>query len=164
MSLPSGERARQRRRCWFRASTSSKYVVTRSQCGYFLGHWSAKFRRSVRCSGEGCPFCASGLDPRAFVYVFVEDPRDGVMVWELGSRLFDLAVEIDEAALRGQACRIQVWREGTAVNSAVSARCLEHLALDELDISAFVNSLGKVPEGVESQLSSSRENAFQHPA
>lgn len=158
MSIPDAQYlGKQRRRCWLRASTQSKYVTTRSAVGYFIGHWSAAARRSLRCEGSGCPICASGGEPKAFMYCFVELAEGEVMVWEISPRLLDLAMEIDELAKRGIACLVQIWREGTAQNSPVSARVLDQKELDELDIVPFIDSLGYQRDHFATPHSPSRE-------
>jgi hypothetical protein len=140
--LPESSPGKQRRNCWLRVGTITKYVVVRSKVGWFLGHWSAKLRRTIRCSGESCTICASGAEPRVFTYVFVHTEDHEVLVWEIPERLFALAQEIEQSLMQGPGCVLALSREGTAINARLSASIVGFEEVDELDITAFVETLG----------------------
>ena len=142
MSLPDHSPGKQRRSCWFIASTVSKYVVVRSRVGWFAGHWIGRANRSIRCAGDDCATCASGHEPRVFTYVFLEDQFGEVRVWEIPERLFDLAREIESSVMEGPGSELVISREGTAKNSAICASITGYRDVEELDIGKFVDTLG----------------------
>ena len=131
---------KRRRRCWFSASTTTKYVTVRSECGWFLGHWSGG---SVRCdSTPDCSICASGAGQRLFTYLFVEDEHGEILVLEIPERLIDLAEELGDAVGTNLAIR----REGTARNSRIEIIVVGSEVVDTLDIWPFVDTLGRCRE------------------
>ena len=142
-SIPDRATGRRRMGCWFRVGSTAKYVVVRSRVRFFMGHFSGRHGRSLRCPGDGCPFCNAGGQPEAFTYVMVEDSQAAVLVWEISRRLRSFAQEVDDLVARGSSPRIQVWREGTASNSPIDARVVDLVPLDEIDIQPFVDTLGR---------------------
>lgn len=133
---------RNRRSAWFRASTVTKYLRIRSQVGWFRGHWTKKAGGSVRCIGAECVFCSSGDRARVFLYVFVEDAEGEVLVWEIPWRLRDVAYELEQQTWKGVGCVVSVCREGVMSNSRICASIVGEERVEELDIWAFVDSLG----------------------
>lgn len=142
MSLPDSSPGKQRRNCWLRVGTVTKYVVCRSKVGWFRGHWSRKMRRSIRCAGDACPICASGETARVFTYVMVQVEGGEVLVWEIPERLYELAQELDSSLFGGPGEVLSIVREGTALNSRLHACIVGHEDCDELDINTFVSTLG----------------------
>lgn len=135
MSLPEAPK-RQRRRCWFHASTVTVYVKTRSKVGWFWGHWVGG---AARCPGiDLCSVCASGAERRLFTYVFIELERGEVMVFEIPERLHHLSKTLDEAV----GTTLAISRDGTARNSRINILDVGLEDADELDVWPFVNSLG----------------------
>ena len=131
---------RRRRRCWFRASTTTKYVTVRSECGWFLGHWSGG---AVRCdSSAECSICASGAGQRLFTYIFIEDEHSEILVFEIPERLVDLAEELGESV----GTQLAIRREGTAKNSRIEVIVVGSEVVDTLDIWPFVDTLGRSRE------------------
>lgn len=142
MALPERSVGKARRRCWFSASTVSKYVVVRSKVAWFGGHWIGSARRSIRCSGKECTICKSGAVARVFTYVFVEQEDNEILVFEIPERLFGLAQELEASATGGPGCRLSISREGSAKNSAIVAMIVGFEECEELDSEAFVRTLG----------------------
>lgn len=134
MSLPKVPKQR-RRRCWFSASTVTAYVTVRSDVGYFLGHW--KSGGTVRCSGKECSICESGANQRLFTYIFVEDERGEVLVFEIPERLYPLSQELESAV----GTQLAIRREGTARNARIEVLITAYAPSESLDIWPFVNSL-----------------------
>lgn len=146
MALPERSPGKQRRRCWFSPSSTTKYVTIRSKVGWFEGHWIGKANRSIRCSGKSCTICASGHSPRVFTYVFVEEQSGEILVWEIPERLFDLAREIEGSVFEGVGVVVAVGREGVYANSAITAVVVDEREAEELDIQTFVATLGLPPQ------------------
>lgn len=125
-----------RRRCWFRASTITKYVTIRSEVGWFIGHWKGG---AVRCPGpELCTICASGATKRLFTYVFIEDEHGEVLVFEIPERLRELAEELEDEV----GTQLAIVRDGTARNSRIDVLHVGREPSEKLDIWPFVNTLG----------------------
>ncbi len=136
MPLPRVPKQR-RRRCWFHASTVTKYVTVRSECGWFLGHWSGG---AVRCdSSAECSICASGAAQRLFTYVFIEDEHGEVLAFEIPERMRDVAEELEDAV----GTQLAIRREGTARNSRIEIITTGSEVVEKLDIWPFVDTLGK---------------------
>lgn len=140
MSLPRVPKQR-RRRCWLHASTVTKYVTVRSECGWFLGHWSGG---CVRCdSSSECSICASGANQRLFTYIFVEDEHSEILAFEIPERLRDLADELEDSV----GTQLAIRREGTARNSRIDIIITGSEVVEKLDIWPFVDTLGKKAPG-----------------
>lgn len=138
-SLPRVPKKR-RRRCWFRASTTTKYVTVRSECGWFLGHWSGG---AVRCDSTAeCSICASGAGQRLFTYIFIEDEFGEILTFEIPERLIDLAEELGDSV----GSQLAIRREGTARNSRIDIIIVGSEVVDKLDIWPFVDTLGRSRE------------------
>lgn len=131
---------RHRRHCWFKASTITKYVTVRSECGWFLGHWSGG---AVRCDQTPeCSICASGADQRLFTYIFIEDENAEILTFEIPERLVDLAEELGDSV----GSQLAIRREGTARNSRIEILVVGSEVVDKLDIWPFVDTLGRSRE------------------
>lgn len=141
--IPERGPSKKRRRCWLKASPTTRYVTLRSSIGWFLGHWSPRFGGCVRCPGPDCPICESGLDPIAFTYAFVELEDGEVMVFEFPERLRELVMDIDSSPTRGVGCQVAIRREGPHRNSAISALVTGFEAVEEIDLQPFLSTLGK---------------------
>jgi hypothetical protein len=160
--LPDSSPGKQRRNCWLRVGTVTKYVVVRSKVGWFRGHWSRQIGRSIRCAGDGCTICATGVQARVFTYVMVEDQNGEVLVWEIPERLFALAQELEASLFNGPGCVLGIVREGTAKNSRLNAFITDQQDTEELDIWAFVDTLGGTLDNASS--SSLKESALSKAA
>lgn len=143
MSLPRKRENQRRRSVWFRVSTVPKQILTRSEVGFFEGHWISRNFGSVRCPGEGCTVCAAGRELQAWLYVFVEVDGGEVLVWNIPNRLRELAEQIDDHASRGLGLRLALWREKPASNAPILHHCLEPESIETLDIDTFVDTLGR---------------------
>lgn len=139
MNLPDRPEQR-RRRCWFHASTVTKYVTIRSEVGWFLGHWKGG---CVRCSKpEVCTICDSGAAQRLFTYLMVECESGEVMVFEIPERLYDLSLELEDSV----GTQLAISRDGTARNSRIEILITGYLPSEKLDIQPFIATLGRPHE------------------
>lgn len=159
MSLPSNEGRQRRRRCWFHASSITKYVVVRSRVGWFEGHWSQRGGRSIRCAGAECSICASGREPEVFWYLFVALDTGEVLVWNPPARLEPLMRELDEQIDGGVGCVLGIQREGLRSNSRIQAAIVGYEPCEELDIAPFVATLGGDPSSSTSPPKSPRSGS-----
>ncbi len=148
MSLPKVPKQR-RRRCWFSASTVTCYVTVRSEVGWFFGHW--KQGRAVRCDGETCSICSSGANKRLFTYIFIEDERGEILVFEIPERLYPTAEELTDAV----GTQLAIRREGTARNARIEILITAYAPAEKLDVWPFVNTLAGGIESVADRSSQS---------
>jgi hypothetical protein len=140
--IPTNEGRVSRRRCWFHASSVTKYVIVRSRVGWFEGHWRGG--RSFRCPGKnaGCSTCESGKEPEIFWYLFVETDSGEVLVWNPPRRLEDLLREIDSSENGGVGLQLAIRREGIRQNSRIEAEIVGVCECEDLDVEPFVSTLG----------------------
>lgn len=109
---------------------------------WFLGHWSAKHRRSIRCGGDICALCAGGGEPRPFIYVGVFSASKIPLVLELNRRQRPLAESLNAEASGGVGCQLAIRKDGEAKNAPIVMVHTGYEDVDEEDIEAFVATLG----------------------
>jgi len=150
--LPSDPGHARRGNVWAKASSRTKYFLVHSAVTWFMGHWSTRSRRSVRCGGEICALCAGGSEARPFMYVGVIDEEGERRILELNRRHRSLADQLAESASRGVGSKLAMRKEGRASNSPIT---IVHVGWEEVDlvpIDAFVATIGLpsvlIPAGI----------------
>jgi hypothetical protein len=154
--LPTNEGRTFRRSCWLRVGSITKYVIVRSQAGWFEGHWINNGARSARCAGERCTICATGKEPEIFWYLFVQQDNGEVVVWNVPRRHEQLIRYLDEQANNGVGSILALHRTGIRSNSPIDVDVVGFEQAEELDIWPFVETLGN---GVD--LAQLRENPLR---
>lgn len=132
----------QRGNVWVRAHHQTEYYVVRTRVTWFLGHWSAKHRRSIRCGGDICAICAGGSSPRPFLYVGVWSASKIPLVLELNRRQRPLAEALNNEPSGGVGCQLAIRKDGEAKNAPIVMVHTGYEDVDEENIDAFVATLG----------------------
>ncbi len=140
--LPSDPTAGKRGNVWVRASHQTEYYVVRTRVTWFLGHWSAKHRRSIRCGGDICALCAGGGEPRPFLYIGVFSVSKIPLVLELNRRQRSLAESLNEEPAGGVGVQLAIRKDGSARNAPIVMVRTGYEECDEENIEAFVATLG----------------------
>lgn len=141
-SLPDDPTAGKRGNVWVRASHQTEYYVVRTRVTWFLGHWSAKHRRSIRCGADICALCAAGGEPRPFLYVGVFSSSKIPLVLELNRRQRPLAEFLNDEPSGGVGCQLAIRKDGEAKNAPIVMVHTGYEEVDEENIEAFVATLG----------------------
>ena len=141
-SLPKDPTAGKRGNVWVRAHHRTEYYVVRTRVTWFLGHWSAKHRRSIRCGGDICALCAAGGEPRPFLYVGVFSASKIPLVLELNRRQRPLAESLNDEPSGGVGCQLAIRKDGEAKNAPIVMVHTGYEDVDEENIDAFVATLG----------------------
>lgn len=155
--LPTNEGRTFRRSCWLRIGSITKYVIVRSQVGWFAGHWIAGGSRSVRCAGESCSICQTGKDAEIFWYVFAQQENGEIVVWNIPRRHESLVQHLANERSNGIGVVLSLHREGVRSNSPINVGVVGFEEAEELDIWPFVETLGR-----NGDLTQSRENPLQN--
>lgn len=142
VSLPADPTAGKRGNVWVRAHHQTEYYVVRTRVTWFLGHWSAKHRRSIRCGGDICAICAAGSEARPFLYVGVFSASKIPLVLELNRRQRPLAEELNAEPSGGVGVQLAIRKDGEARNAPIVMIRTGYEEVDEEDIDAFVATLG----------------------
>lgn len=127
---------------WVSASHRTEYYVVRTPVTWFLGHWSSRHRRSVRCGGDICALCAGGGEPRPFLYVGVFSASKIRLVLELNRRQRPLADALNAEPSGGVGCQLAIRKDGQASNSPIVMVHTGYEECEEESIGAFVATLG----------------------
>ena len=141
-SLPCDPTAGKRGNVWVRAHHQTEYYVVRTRVTWFLGHWSARHRRSIRCGGDICALCAGGTEPRPFLYVGVFSASKIPLVLELNRRQRPLAELLNNEPSGGVGCQLAIRKDGEAKNAPIVMVHTGYEEVDEENIEAFVATLG----------------------
>lgn len=141
--LPKMPETRQRSGVWLKASEHPQLVTVCSRVAWFMGHWSAHRRCSVRCLGELCPVCASGDPARPFTYVAVRDEAQEIRFLEISARCRRIAEELEGSDRGGVGAVLMVRKEGKARNSPIVMAFSGEEEVPEFDPWPFVNTLGQ---------------------
>ena len=141
-SLPADPTAGKRGNVWVRATHVTEYYVVRTKVTWFLGHWSARHRRSIRCGGDICALCAGGGEPRPFLYVGVFSASKIPLVLELNRRQRPLAEALNVELSGGVGCQLAIRKDGQAKNAPIVMVQTGYEECDEEDIQAFVATIG----------------------
>lgn len=140
--LPADPSAGKRGNVWVRATHVTEYFVVRTRVTWFLGHWSSKHRRSIRCGGDICALCAAGGDPRPFLYVGVFSASKNRLVLELNRRQRPLAESLNSEPSGGVGCQLAIRKDGRSSNSPIVMVHTGYEDVEEESIGAFVATLG----------------------
>ena len=125
-----------------RAHDQTEYYVVRTRVTWFLGHWSAKHRCSIRCGGDICAICAGGTEARPFIYVGVYSASNIPLVLELNRRHRSLAEDLNREPAGGVGCQLAIRKDGEAKNAPIVIVRTGYEEVDEASIEAFVATLG----------------------
>ena len=142
-SLPDDPTRGRRGNVWVRATRQTEYYLVRTRVTWFLGHWSAKHRCSIRCGGDICAICASGTEARPFLYVGVWSESKIPLILELNRRHRSLAEQLNEEPGGGVGCQLAIRKDGLAKNSPVVIVITGLEECVEESVEAFVATLGR---------------------
>lgn len=141
-ALPADPTAGKRGNVWVRATHVTEYYLVRTRVTWFLGHWSGKHRRSIRCGGDICALCAGGGEPRPFLYVGVFTASKIPLVLEFNRRQRALADELHAEPSGGVGVQLAIRKDGLAKNAPIVMVRVGYSDCEEEDIQAFVATLG----------------------
>ena len=152
--LPDDPGHARRGNVWAKATNRTSYFLVHSKVTWFMGHWSAARRRSIRCGGEICALCAGGAEARPFMYVGVIDGAGERRILELNRRHRPLADMLAESPGAGIGSKLALRKEGTAKNSPITIVHVGYEDCEPQPIDAFVGTLGEpsvlIPAGMDS--------------
>lgn len=152
--LPDDPGHARRGNVWAKATNRTSYFLVHSKVSWFMGHWSAVRRRSIRCGGEICALCAGGAEARPFMYVGVIDGAGERRILELNRRHRPLADQLAESPGGGIGSKLALRKEGNAKNSPITIVHVGYEDCEAQGIDAFVASLGEpsvlIPAGIDS--------------
>lgn len=109
---------------------------------WWHGHYDPERRRPVRCGGSLCRWCDSGRQPELRIVLGVADGHSQRWLIELRERHRTFIESLESQAEGVIGTVVEMWKQGSAMNSPVEFSIVRHKAAMEWDIRLLVEGLG----------------------